>query len=347
MTLSRSSKGFLAVLALLGLGVAVALTFLQTASAPATGGPVTVEIPAGAGAGQVSDILAEQGVIRSALAFRLGTRFDGRASQIQPGTYELTPGMDTAAILDRLTERPPEAPSYRVTIPEGLTVQQTLERLAGAEGSPLTVEALTAALPDVTLPGWVPSTPLPEPVPYPGFTRYEGLLFPDTYEFTVEQDALSVLNELVARTDHVMGEAAPNAEDPYRVLIVASLIEREARLAEERPVISSVIANRLNEGMRLQIDASVLYAASRAGENTVTRDQLDRPSPWNTYTVDTLPPTPISGAGRSAIAAAAAPADTGYRYYVVSDPATGAHAFAATLDEHNRNVAEYRAQQGG
>lgn len=347
MALSRGSKGFLAVLAFLALGVVGALTFFQTSSAPAATGPVTVEVPEGADAGEVADILEERGVIRSALAFRIGTRFDNRAAQIQPGAYELTPGMGTDEILAVLAQPLPAVPSYRVTIPEGLTVQQTFERLASAEGSPLTVEALTAALPNVTLPPWAPPEEPPEPQPYPGLTRYEGLLFPDTYEFTVSEDALSVLNALVEQTDRVMAEVgqAPDL-DPYAVLVVASLIEREARIPDEQPVISSVIHNRLDIGMKLDIDASVLYATGKVGENVVTRADVAQSSPWNTYSVNTLPPTPISGAGRGAIAAAAAPADTDYQYYVVSDPATGAHAFAATLEEHNRNVAAYRAQQG-
>jgi UPF0755 protein len=349
MALSRGSKGFLAVLLVVGLGVAGALTLLRADPAPASSGTVSITIPEGASGGEVADILEQNGIISSALAFRIGSRFDARGSRIQAGTYELTPGMDTDAILAELTRPRTEPPSYEVTIPEGLTVQQTLERLATAEGSPLTVEALTAALPSTTLPVWVPpAESLPAEVPYPDLTRYEGLLFPDTYEFFVDEDPLTVLNTLIARTDEIMaGVTAPPGLDPYAVLKVASLIEREARLPEEQPLISSVIHNRLAEGTRLDIDASVLYATASVGANQVTEGQVDQPSPWNTYTTDGLPPTPIAGAGQGAITAAASPADTAFRYYVVSDPATGAHAFAETLEEHNANVARYRALQDG
>lgn len=347
MALSRGSKGFLAVLLAVGLVVVGALTFLRPAPAPASSGPVLVEVPDGASAADVADILEQQGIINSALAFNIGSRLDGRAGQIQAGTYELSAGLGTEQILDALTKPQVEEPSYRVTIPEGLTVGQTLQRVAEAEGSPHTVEALTAALPSVTLPAWVPSADtIPLGEPYPGLTRYEGLLFPDTYEWFVTEDAVTVLNELVAKTDQVLAETAPGA-DGYRTLIIASLIEREARLAEEQPLISSVIANRLAEPMRLELDASVLYGAGAAGETEVTQEQLDRDSPWNTYLIDALPPTPIAASGRGAIAAAVAPAATDYRFYVVSDPATGAHAFAATFDEHVNNVNRYRGLLDG
>jgi len=347
MALSRGSKGFLAVLLAVGLVLFGALTFLRPAPAPASSGPVLVEVPEGSSAADVADILEQQGIIDSALAFNIGSRLDGRAGQIQAGTYELSAGLGTEQILDVLTELQEEDPFYRVTIPEGLTVAQTLQRLAETEGSPHTVEALTAALPSVTLPAWVPpAETIPPGEPYPGLTRYEGLLFPDTYEWFVTEDAVTVLNELVARTDQVLAETAPGL-DGYRTLTIASLIEREARLPEEQPIISSVIANRLAEPMRLFLDASVLYGAGAAGETEVTQEQLDRASPWNTYQIDALPPTPIAGSGRGAIAAAAAPAATDFLYYVVSDPATGAHAFAATYDEHRNNVDRYRGLQGG
>jgi len=347
MALSRGSKGFLAVLVTVGMVLFGALTFLRASPAPASSGPVVVEVPEGSSAADVADILERQGIIRSALAFNIGSRLDGRAGQIQAGSYELAAGLGTEQILDALTQPREEDPSYRVTIPEGLTVAQTLQRLAEAEGSPHTVEALTAALPSLTLPAWVPpAETIPPGEPYPGLTRYEGLLFPDTYEWFVTEDAVTVLNELVMRTDQVLAETAPGA-DGYRILTIASLIEREARIPEEQPIISSVIANRLAEPMRLELDASVLYGAGAAGATEVTQEQLDRASPWNTYQIDALPPTPIAGSGRGAIAAAVAPAATSYLFYVVSDPATGAHAFAETYDEHLDNVSRYQELQGG
>lgn len=349
MGLSGGSKAFLVVLVLTGAGALVGLRSLGS-SGP-EGPPVTVEIPEGVGVRGVADLLEQEGVIGSAFAFSARARFDDRADNIRPGTYQLRPGMETTAILAEIAPEAsevPQAPAFTVTVPEGLTVQQTLQRIADAEGSPHSVESLQAALAQVPVPEWVPVAEIPEPRPYAGLTPYEGLLFPDTYEFRADEPPEAVLARMMERTEEVLAEVPDSPTlDQYDTLTVASLIEREARLAEERPTISSVIANRLEDGQALQIDASVLYATGKVGENSVTRDDTGTESPWNTYAVPGLPPTPISGAGRSAIEAAAAPADTEYRYYVVSDPETGAHAFAETFAQHEQNVAQYRALQSG
>jgi UPF0755 protein len=348
MPLSRGSKGFLVVLVVLAVGTLAGLTFLRGSPQTTGNQPVTIEIPEGAGAGQVADLLEQRGVIASALAFRIGARLDGRAGQIRPGTYELRPGMSTGEILTLLTAAPPSAPTFRVTIPEGLTVAQTLERLASAEGSNLTEEQLRAALPSVPLPDWVPQPDtVPPEQPYEGLTPYEGLLFPDTYEFRVADEPVAVLTRLVERTEQTMAEVEPpEGLGRYQVLVLASLIEREARLSSEQPIISSVINNRLAIGMKLDIDATVLYAHASDADRVLTQD-TQVASPWNTYQTAGLPPTPISGAGEGAIEAAAAPSDTSYLFYVVSDPSTGEHAFAETLEEHNQNVARYRGLQDG
>jgi len=348
MALSRGSKGFLGVIIVVGVLVGGGLAVLGNGGVAASEQPVSIEIPEGVGAGAVGDLLAERGVIGSALAFKLRARFDGRADRIRPGVYSLTPGMNAGDILAALTAAPPEAPSFRVTIPEGLTVGQTLQRIADAPDSPFSVEALQTALPGVALPEWVPLASLPAEQPYPGLTPYEGLLFPDTYEFRQDLPAQEALARLVARTEEILNGLPPAAGelDRYQVLVVGSLIEREARLREEQPVISSVIHNRLKDETALNIDATVLYANASTA-NQVLNDDLELDSPWNTYVVPGLPPTPISGAGAGALQAAAAPQATEFRYYVVSDPATGSHAFAETFAEHQNNVARYRELVGG
>jgi UPF0755 protein len=278
---------------------------------------------------------AEDGVIRSALAFKLAARGDDRANRIRPGTYRLERGMSSEDILGILSEAPPAAEVFRVTIPEGLTTDQTLERLA--EAGPYTEEELRVALEGVALPAWVPVDTLPEDADV-----FEGLLFPDTYEFVVDTEPAEVLATLVAQTENIISQVTlPDGFDAYEVLIMASLIERETRVREEQPIVASVLHNRLARPMRLQIDATVQYAR---GEHTdrVTFDDLEVASLWNTYTNDGLPPTPISGSGRAAILAAEDPEDTNFVFYVVNDLENGTHAFAETLDEHNRNVAEFR-----
>ena len=310
--------------------------------------PVTVVVEEGMGAGAVADLLEQRGVIRNAGVFRVQARMDDRASQIRPGSYEIEPGASYDEIITAMTQAPSEAPTFKVTIPEGLTVDQTIARIAEAEGSPYSRKQLRKAMGAVALPAWVPAD-LPD-----GAHPFEGVLFPSTYELLTDAPAPDALGKLVEQTEVVMERNSVPPAKRYQTLIQASLIEREARVREEQPVIASVINNRVEQGMRLQIDATVVYAKYRiTGEivNSVLTADLEIDSPWNTYVVDGLPPTPISGAGESAIAAAANPDSTDYLFYVVSDRETGEHAFAETLEEHNANVARYRElraeEQGG
>lgn len=344
--MSNSSKAFLVFLILAIGGGAVAFTMWNRSTAPAgdlADDPVQVTIPEGSGTRDIAALLEESGVIRSATAFTAAAALDGRSGQIQPGTYTLNPGWSTQQILDVLAAGEPAPESFRVTIPEGLTVTQTLERIADADGSPFTVEQLREALPLVALPEWVPQRELPE-----GAEAFEGMLFPNTYDFTVEQAPEEVLTRLVEETDRVMNEvgaAARNDLSLYDTLVLASLIEREARLAEERPTISSVIHNRLEIGQALQIDATVVYGIAVAtGErpSSLTTADYQFDTPWSTYLYPGLPPTPISGSGRASIEAAANPADTPYFFYVVEDQETGRHRFSETLEEHNQAIAEIR-----
>lgn len=338
----RVRKGrVLVVVLVLGLvlgGCTAAITKLVRGPDMADG-PVTVRVEEGMGAGGVAELLEEKGVIRNATVFKFQARLDDRASRIRPGSYELAPGATFDDILTAMTAAPSEAPTFKVTIPEGLTVEQTLERIADAKGSPFKIGQLRKALPAVALPAWVPQD-LPD-----GSERFEGMLFPSTYDLLRNDPAPDVLSKLVEQTEIVMDRVGVPRRQRYETLIKASLIEREARVRKEQPVIASVINNRIEEPMRLQIDATVVYAKYRVtGEivNQVLTEDLQLDSPWNTYAIDGLPPTPISGSGESAIEAAANPDNTQFLYYVVSDRQTGEHAFAETLEEHNANVARYR-----
>lgn len=340
MTLSQGSKAFLAVLGVLAVLASAGLFLLNRGGADAgeAGTPVTVEIPEGTGLGGIGDLLAAEGVIRSALAFRVAAELEEGASAIQAGTYQMRIGMGTDEALAVLVRGPERPAVFRVTVPEGLTVAQTLQRLAEAEGSPFTVEQLRAALDGIALPDWVPLDRLPA-----GAEPYEGLLFPNTYDFRADATPEAVLGRLIDETESVLSTVGQAADlDRYEVLIAASLIEREARLREEQAVISSVIRNRLAIDMRLQIDATVLYALGEH-KDRVLKSDLEVDSPWNTYRNTGLPPTPISGAGAAAVEAAANPEQTDFLYYVVVDPETGRHEFTRTLEEHNRA----RAKAGG
>jgi UPF0755 protein len=219
--------------------------------------------------------------------------------------------------------------TFRITIVEGLTVDQTLDSLASQTG--FTVDELTAPLLD----GTVDSDLLPAP---PQALRdWEGLLFPDTYDITDRQTPTEILQRLadtaearVSSVDWTRLEA--RGLSVHDGIVIASMIEREAAVDADRPLISSVIHNRLEIGMRLQIDATVVYAVGGYPEGGLTIDDLRVDSPYNTYRVDGLPPTPISGAGLASLEAAADPADTGYFFYVLASP-DGSHAFAEDYDE--------------
>lgn len=345
MALSTGSKVFgLLLLSFMGGILYVLLNAGDDNDAQgASGEVITVEIPEGVAAETVGDILVEAGVVDNELSFQVKVRTDPRAQQIQPGTYDLRAGMSNDEILDRLTEAAEPVEVFRVTIPEGLTVNQTLERIADAEESPFTVDDLRAALAGVALPSWVPDD-LPDDA-----EPFEGLLAPDTYEFRADINPQELLNRLVVETVANMRTLDIPSRRYYRTLIIASLIEREVRVPEEQPTVSSVIANRLANDQALQIDATVLYAKGEAGTRVLTSDTNIK-SPWNTYERTGLPPTPISAPGQSALEAATNPADTDFLYYVVCDFDTGRHAFSKTFRQQQRNAARYReirAAQGG
>ena len=347
--MSGGSKVFLVVLLLMFGGAFYGIQRFNDggsqdeASEVAAGQPVTVEIPQGSSATAIAEILAAQGVVDSELSLRVLLTQDERSRSIQAGTYDFQTGMASEVVFEALVAGPERPDVFTVTIPEGLTVDQSLQRIADAEGSPFTPDELAEALPSVELPEWVPSADeLPE-----GANRYEGMLFPLTYDFRVDAEPEDVLTRLVAQTHEIVGGLqTPRGGGPYDVLTVASLVERETRVGEERPQVAAVIYNRLEFPMRLQIDATVLYAQDETG-GTVTLEDLEQESPWNTYTTDGLPPTPIAGAGRASIDAAVNPVESDYRYYVLCNIEEGRHVFASSNPEHNANVAQFRRLREG
>ncbi len=184
----------------------------------------------------------------------------------------------------------------------------------------------------------------------PGQTSLEGLLFPDTYFIGANESEESIAKRLVARFDEIadkVGLASAQGLTPYQTVVAASLIGTEAKLAEDAPLISAVIRNRLAAGMPLQIDSTLCYARAQSTGTGCPPPPTDADkgldSPYNTYKIAGLPPTPIASVTEASLAAALKPADVPYRYYVVAD-ANGKHAFATTLEEHNRNVAAARAK---
>jgi len=297
---------------------------------------VEVTVPPGASAVEIGNLLFEAGVIESANEFELTVRDQGIANQLRAGTYQLITGMAVDEVLPRLLQGP-IADAYRVTIPEGLRVTEIIDVLVDSSGLPRGdfETALTQ--------GGVLSELRTMPAA-PTLTDWEGLLFPDTYEFLRESGAARILQVLTDTMEERVASVDWTAHgesgfDIYQGMVVASLIEAEVSVADERPLVASVIFNRLREGMPLQIDASVLYGLD-------TRDPAlfnnESESPYNLYKFPGLPPTPIGAPGRASLVAAADPAITEFFFYVLST-AEGAHAFAETFDEHLANIERSRA----
>lgn len=361
MALSTGSKVFLGVLVLGVGGVLGALSWandqISAEDGPESGQAVPYVIEVGTPLPEIAGELEEAGVIRNATAFRVVARSDGFYEDLQAGDYELETGMAADEVIAVFRAGPTRAQEVEFTVEEGLSQVLTLERLdeqfedyaledfqavlderidAGANGEGLL--RIPEQLPEVS--------ELGPDVRYP----FEGLLFPETYRVTRDATPQRILqrmvNQLEQQLEAVTAEQleALEARDLslYDAMTIASLIERETRVDDERPVVSSVIENRLEDGMRLQIDATVLYALGEWRERVLTAD-TEFDSPYNTYVTDGLPPTPISGFGEASFAAALAPDDSPFRFYVLTPECDGTHAFAEDLDGHNANVAEFRA----
>lgn len=320
------------VVMLIGGGVG-ALWLQRQLNPPGRGRPVTVEVPKGSSTDRIAAILDDEGVVGSARLFRLYVRIKGKGP-FQAGSYTLHQEGSFADVVAAL-EAGPKSDARRLTIPEGLTLRQVAERVGQLPGR--SAERFL----DVAGSGAVRSRFQP-----PGSSNLEGLLLPETYAIGEKDDERAILERMVRSFDTVAAQAGiedvsqGGLIDPYQAVIVASLVEREGRVPEDRGMIARVIYNRLRRGTPLQVDATVIYALGRAGEKDVrvlTKD-LAVDSPYNTYKVQGLPPTPIASPGRAALEAAIDPPDGPWLYYVVVEP-SGKHAFATTLAEHNRNIA--------
>lgn len=300
--------------------------YLWATGASGDSKPVTLEIPEGATASEVAEILEEKNVIRSGFAFRVAARLRGLGSSIGAGRYVLQTNMRLQEALDVLEEGP-IVETFAVTVPEGLRLEQVAERVAedlGLDSKGFLVAAKSGAH---ALPPYLPE----------GSPTVEGFLFPKTYEFITDVTEEQVIQRLLEQfgdevSDLEWNRAAKLGLDPYEVVIVASLIEREAMVDNERSKIASVIYNRLREEMLLQIDATVEYALPEH-KNRLTYEDYEYPSPYNTYLNPGLPPTPIASPSLASIRAALSPADTDFLFYLVVDAGTGRHEFAETYEE--------------
>ena len=319
------------VVALLAAVVALgAAGWLLVLPGPSAVGPVVLPVAEGERYAQVADDLARLGIVRSAAAVRLWARFSGRDRQVAWGDYVFQPPLTLRAVVDRLA-RPPD-PVGLVTIPEGLTVDEVIGVLVDhARGSRASFESLLRDSDFLAREG----------VPTSGA---EGYLFPDTYLLPSTMAPERILHEMIARFrkeagPEVVARGTARGLTLHQIVTLASLIEEEAKLPEEQRLVSAVFHNRLRLGMRLQSDPTVLYGRTD-GNREITRADLERPTPYNTYVIVGLPPGPISNPGRGALEAAVDPVPTEALYFVARGD--GSHEFTATLADHNAAVARYQ-----
>jgi UPF0755 protein len=295
-------------------------------------GPLTQEkivvIPADSGLVRVADILESEGVIESPYdmlghyIFVGGVRAYQQQGRLKAGEYAFPAGVSMRGVMNMLVSG--KAILHQITLPEGLTSQQIVDRLKQSE----------------FLTGAVPSVPA------------EGTLLPETYSFTRGASRSLILEQMKAAHAKALDEiwAGRNRDlpfsDPKELVTLASIVEKETGKADERPHVASVFLNRLQHNIRLQSDPTIIYGlVGGAGTlgRSISRADIDKQTPYNTYHINGLPPGPIANPGRAALEAVANPSNTKDLYFVADG--TGGHLFAASLAEHNRNVTKWRKME--
>lgn len=289
------------------------------------GEPVEVTIPNGSSVNQIAQTLEESKVVDSALAFRLFLRREGVGSELRAGDYELRVAQPFDDLLAELKQGPP-ADFVELTIAEGLNIQQTAEAVE-AQTHISEADFLEAATPERITPSLLPE----------GGETLEGFLYPSTYfveeKETAETLVARMVEEFETRTEDVaLSEPNNFGLSPYEILVLASLVEEEAKADEERSRISAVIHNRLESGMALGIDATIQYAVDKYHGEPLTVSDLAIDSPFNSRTNAGLPPHPISSPRSGSIEAALNPADDDATYYVLTDDCLH-HFFTADYNE--------------
>ena len=337
----RGRRGKATLLLILAALVLVGILYLVNALfqplADEGSGDVQVTIPANSSASDVADILEREAVVDSAFFFELRTRLSGES--LQAGTFTLQEGMPYGDAIKALSETPAAPRTIKLTIPEGRARRETapLVRKAGLSGSYLQASERARGF-STRKYGAPKRTP-----------SLEGFLFPATYELETDATSRDLVGKQLETFEREikkvsMRRARQRNLSTYDVLIIASMIEREATLAKERRLVSAVIHNRLREDMPLGIDATIRYA-TRNWSRPLRESELAIDSPYNTRRRLGLPPTPIGSPGLESIRAAANPANVDYLYYVVKPSGDGAHNFSSSDAEFQRDVEAYKREQ--
>jgi UPF0755 protein len=281
--------------------------------------PRTLVIPRGAGVNDIARQLWRAGIIAEPYSFQLGTRVDETATRLRSGEYAFSPGISPRDVAGLLAAG--KTVIRRVTLAEGLTTAQMIALVVSAEG----LEGDVGELPG------------------------EGEFLPETYFYSwgdarrhIVTRGRRAMAELVA---DLWAKRAPDLplRTPAEAVTLASIVEKETSIGEERPRVAAVFLNRLRAGMKLQADPTVIYGITQGRgplDRPISRADLETPHRWNTYVITGLPPTPIANPGRASLEAVLRPLTSDEIYFVADG--TGRHLFARTLAEHNRNVARLR-----
>jgi uncharacterized YceG family protein len=320
------------VLAIVVLGAWFLISLFQPFRGSGSG-RVTVTVPRGASVGQIGDILARDGVVSHSFFFELRARLGGHSGDLKPGVYQLKRGMSYSAALDALTKG--VAPNVvTIVIPEGKSRREIAAQAGGLRGSYLAASVRSRYL---------------NPRRYGArhARNLEGFLFPASYQLKKGASArLLVREQLQAFRQNFskvnLSYARKKNLTPYDVLTIASMVEREAEVPRDRPLIASVIYNRLHDHMPLGIDSTLRYALNDWTKPLLV-SQLASPSPYNTRNHVGLPPGPIGNPGLASIRAAAHPPRTKYLFFVVKPCGNGAHVFSSTNAQFLRDSARYNA----
>jgi UPF0755 protein len=305
-------------------------------------GTVIVQIPKGASAGEVGDILDQRGIVTSGTLFEIRLTLAGKRSDVQPGSYSLKEGMSYGAAIDQLTASAAER-NLVLTIPEGYSRPQIAEvaKQAGLTGDYMKASAKQKGF---------------DPAKYgaKGAKDLEGFLFPATYELERGASAqdlvtkqLDAFKQNIAQVN--LKPAKAKQLTTFDVLTIAAMVDREVQVPKERRLVAAVIRNRIKDGMPLGIDATVRFAVDNYTK-PLTKSELSSNSPYNTRKFAGLPPGPIGNPGLAAIEAAAAPVTVDYLFYVVKPGTCGEHTFASTEAEFEKASRQYeqaRQEAGG
>ena len=278
----------------------------------------------GAGISEIADSLERRDIISNARIFKTVTNFLGDDEKSRHGEYAIKAHASMLEIMEIFKSG--KSIQYSVTLPEGLTVKQMFKRLPAEPNL------------DGDLPAELPA---------------EGSLRPDTYKFTRGSKRSAIIAQMAAAQSRILDEVWEKRDKDLplvskeELLILASIVEKETGKADERPQVASVFLNRIRKGMRLQSDPTIVYGLfggdGKPSDRELSKADVEKSTPYNTYRIEGLPPTPIANPGRAALEAVANPSRTDYLYFVADG--SGGHAFAATLDEHNENVRRWRKFQ--